>query len=309
MEEKSCIKFYPNINVDYLKIEKTISTLSDAVSNFSNIHSTTVFINDFTENINAKYFPSSAELENTTLSIYRKTYYQTYYDYLCTLDNNQIFFKDHNVVNNEYYHYLTSAEITTNGTVEYLTFENKDNDGNESYIYTNWNKISICDIIETNEDNVYEENGDIWLFNNNLSGGDVEQNLSVSATQTLGQYDKIYIGKRKCESGKISCLLGDVRQYIKLDGENLIEKYGYTEKNNNKKYYENQAEKINNWKEFCSNGNLKLLKNISGDSWIVEIVDSPSRNVILGCDTPITSINFSWQEVLDKNTISIIENL
>ena len=73
-------------------------------------------------------------------------------------------------------------------------------------------------------------------------------------------------------------------------------------------YYEKGSQKIEDWKYFCYNGNLKLLKNIAGDSWIIQIIDNPSRNIVLATEAPVTTITFSWQEILDKNTISIIEN-
>ena len=308
MEEKSCIKFYPNINVDFLKIERTITSLNESFSNLDKINSQTVLINNFFNNINAKYFPSSEELTGTTFSVYRKTYYQTYYDYLCTLTNNQIIFNDHNIVNNEYYHYLTYAETTINGKTQYLTFENKDGDGNEVFIHTQWNKFSLCDIIETDDENIYEKSGNVWLFNCNLSEGDLTQNLSVNATTTLGKYDKIYIGKKNYESGKVTCLLGDIKEFSTLKDGSLIEKNTYTEKSILTHYYEKGSQKIEDWKYFCYNGNLKLLKNIAGDSWIIQIIDNPNRNIVLATESPVTTITFSWQEILDKNTISIIEN-
>lgn len=309
METKSNIKFYPYVNVNYVKIENKILGLENSLSKLNEIHSTTILISDFSNDVNAKYFPSSEELDGTSFSVYRKTYYQTYYDYLCTLTDNRIFFKDYNIVNNEYYHYLTSAEIVSGNKIEYLTFENKDKEDNDAYINTNWNSFSICDIIETDDEKIYKKVGDVWLFKGNLSEGDVSLNLNVTMNDTLGKYSKAYVGEKKYDSGKISCLLGNVENYYVLKDDSVKTKYGYNEKKNYRNYYEKETKKLETWKDFCANGNLKLLKNISGDSWIVQIIDNPSRSVVLSCDSPVTSISFSWQEVLDKNEFSIIEDL
>ena len=47
---------------------------------------------------------------------------------------------------------------------EDLAFESKDSSGDNNFIKTCWNNLSICDIVETEEKNVYKTSGTIWLF-------------------------------------------------------------------------------------------------------------------------------------------------
>ena len=65
-------------------------------------------------------------------------------------------------------------------------------------------------------------------------------------------------------------------------------------------------EKLLSWKAFCNNGNLKLLKDVKGDAWIVQILTSPSRNIAIQSNLQLTTINFEWQEVVNKDEVSII---
>lgn len=310
METKSCIKFYPNVNVKFIKVEKEILGMEQSLDKLDEVHSSTVLVTDYSDDVNAKYFPSSGELEGTKFSIYRKSYYQTYYDYLCTLEESQIFVKDHNIKNNEYYHYLTAAEITkTDGSKEYLAFENKDDNNTNVFINTNWDKLSICDIEETEDENIYKAVGDVWLFQGNLDAGEITQNQNIVASQTLGRFDKFYSGERNFDSGKISCLLGNVQSYSCLKDNNLIGKYGYSEKHNIYNYFESGNEKIRKWKDFCNNGKKKIMKDIAGNHWIVYLIDNPSRSTILSNDGNVTTINFSWEEALDKDIVSVIETV
>lgn len=312
METKSCVKFYPNINVNYIKVERELLGMERSLNELNEVHASTVLVTDFSDTVNAKYFPSSDELEGTRFSIYRKSYYQTYYDYLCTMEEGQIILKDHNIKNQEFYHYLTAAEIEKeDGSKEYLAFESKDSSGDNNFIKTCWNNLSICDIVETEEENVYKTSGTIWLFQGNLDMGDITLNQNIVGSPTLGRFEKFYCGEKNFESGKVSSLLGNIQQYSILNSENstLTGKYGYLEKNNQYNYFENSTEKLDNWNKFCHNGNMKLMKDISGQRWIVYIIDNPSRNVILGCEGNVTSISFSWEEVLDKDSISVIETM
>lgn len=82
--------------------------------------------------------------------------------------------------------------------------------------------------------------------------------------------------------------------------------YRYTEKMDLKNPYARETEKLKAWKEFCSNGNLKLLRDMKGHAWIVQIIDSPKNTISLGDNINQTTISFSWQEIEDVNDYSIV---
>lgn len=61
------------------------------------------------------------------------------------------------------------------------------------------------------------------------------------------------------------------------------------------------------WRECLSNGKLKLLKSPNGQSWVVSISDKNTLEVQYDAPRYPSTINFTWQEVLDKDQISIIK--
>ena len=71
-------------------------------------------------------------------------------------------------------------------------------------------------------------------------------------------------------------------------------------------YYAREVEKMQAWREFCNNGRLKLLKDIKGNAWIIQILANPSRKVDIQAGIMPTAISFEWQEVEDINSVSII---
>ena len=61
------------------------------------------------------------------------------------------------------------------------------------------------------------------------------------------------------------------------------------------------------WRECLSNGKLKLLKSPNGQSWVASISDKNTLEVQYNAPRYPSTINFTWQEVLDKDQISIIK--
>ena len=51
------------------------------------------------------------------------------------------------------------------------------------------------------------------------------------------------------------------------------------------------------------------LKDIKGNAWIVQIIDSPRSSIELNSNIYQTTINFSWQEMENVSDYSIIEVL
>ena len=60
------------------------------------------------------------------------------------------------------------------------------------------------------------------------------------------------------------------------------------------------------WREFCSDGSIKLLKDLKGNKWMIQMLANPSRSVQLDSNLIHTIISFEWQEIEDITTKSII---
>ena len=69
----------------------------------------------------------------------------------------------------------------------------------------------------------------------------------------------------------------------------------------------NSIDTLNAWRDCVSNGKLKLLKAPNGLKWIVSINDQNSIDINWQSSSYPATINFNWQEVIDKNKISIIK--
>ena len=385
------------INVDYIKIDTNIDLeFKDALKKSNKMLTTTVLLKNFQKEKNespsilAKYFSPAATELKATFIIYRKTPDQKYYDYVCSLTNGAYQFLDYNIVNNQYYHYMAWIEILTNkDKVEYLCYEDVEENGNIKYIKTSFDRWTICDIEESSEDGIYIKTGNLWALGLNMDNPEFSHNLSITTWDTLGKYGKVSIGSKNYESSSFTGLLGDMKEYVIYDipqhGElisgkppveihknnyfdskkkeinrniSLIEAhidnlyfrpnfnetayqslvrqleklkkelsdlerqqknsnyllyqkfnkqvYRYTEKINLKNPYARETEKLKAWKEFCANGNLKLLRDIKGHAWIVQIIDSPKNTISLGDNINQTTISFSWQEIEDVNDCSIV---
>ena len=312
---QSYVKFNSLINVDVIKVDKTITaTFDEAFAEKEEMRSTTVLWNSFVETIDASYFAPDSSISGANFVIYRRTPNQRYYDYICELQNGEYRFTDYNVVNNQYYHYLAAVELSTSsGIPEYAIYQNREESGELEYVKTSWGSWSICDIEESADDeDIYVKTGNTWTLMYNIAEENLTQNLSVTTWDTLGRYPKISIGQKDYDSSSFSGLLGLMKEFNEYDNfQDILDDkyqtvYQYTERENLTDPYSREMEKLLSWKAFCNNGNLKLLKDIKGDAWIVQILTSPSRNIAIQSNLQLTTITFEWQEVVNKDEVSII---
>lgn len=337
---ESYIKYYSNLNVNFVKIEQNQETLpsnlQEAYSKRKNFNSNTVLYNDFTDTIEALYFMPSSDFDSNLCSIYRKTISQPYYNYVCTLKGETVL-KDYNIHNNDDYEYLAVIGIAQDGGTSYIykIYDNVDDEGERVWTHVNWDSWSICNIEETNETQyakIYAKTGDTWLLGLNMESENLTQNMSVTSWDTLGRYPKVFKGAKNYESSTFIGLLGNVRKVIEPKLKDVVKdnelvkipvvSCRYTERM--KPYVDierateeeintarrgREVEKYQAWKEFCNDGELKLLKDIKGNSWIVHIIDNPSNNIANNAHNMPTTISFSWKEVLNVEDISIIEKV
>jgi hypothetical protein len=144
----------------------------------------------------------------------------------------------------------------------------------------------------------------VWLLKFALETGATAQNVARSEIQTLGMYPRYSQGLLNAASGSISCYLGS--EVIPYDAEG-----GYIERLWSG-IDDPSAVPLTNpgvamlraWKLFAYSKNPKLLKDMKGDSWIVQI-ESPSTtpsNYIYGQPT---QISFTWKQVASRDSAII----
>lgn len=309
MANQSYVFINGGINVDIIKIDSDINkTYEEALAEKEKMLSTTILHTTYDTSVNAKYFSPEGQTAGANYSVYRKTPYQNYYDFLCQMENGEYVFYDYNINNHNFYHYLCSVEIETGGTPEYLIYQNRNDKGELTYARTNWEQWSICDIEDTTEDNVYFKTGPVWRFWVNITEESLNQNNSVTIWDTLGKYPKISIGQKDYSGSTFTALLGDMCDFNKYNFNTDSDKtvYNYTERIHLKDKYSREIEKLNAWKEFCNNGKLKLFKDVKGNSWIIQITDSITQSIDPTSNISQTTISFNWVEVEDISKSAIV---
>lgn len=341
MADNCYLFFNSNIKVNCLKIDKVIQTVPETKNEMTEIKkeaygknamtANTILWNDFSSTVDCSYFDPVGEVANATFSIYRKTPNQKYYDYICKIENGATKFVDYNITSDEYYHYLAAVEVTTSEGLEYKLYQNyTDSTQTElDYLYVQWGDWTICDIEESTEDGIYFKTGDMWHLKYNMSDDmTTTMNTGVTMWETLGRFAKYSIGQKNFDSGSISCLLGDIDYYndyavknkFKTDiktgkvyesdeNEKVFRQKicGYNEKIDKTSKYGRQVEKEKAWKEFITDGKLKLLKDYKGNAWVVMVQANPIYQIDYKSNLMETVISFEWQEAEDASDIAIVE--
>lgn len=187
MAVHSYVTFYPNTNIDYIKIiASTTDTMQEAMDERTIMKTNTSLLTKFSEaQLDASYF-SMLESENSTIfTIYKKVPNQNYYQYVCTVKGGDYKFTDYNIVSNQFYHYLAAAELqntSDGGGAGYVIYENLTEDNQVNYIHTVFDSWAICDIVQSSDDeNLYAKSSSVWNLGLNLEGEDLTFNRSVTS--------------------------------------------------------------------------------------------------------------------------------
>ena len=142
------------------------------------------------------------------------------------------------------------------------------------------------------------------IYKYEYSGGPVAMNLKSVKTNIKYQvvenkyeYTENSYAVSKCDYEK---------QLESASTQNKSRLAAMTRKNLIDNKYQRQYTKTEAWKEFCSNGKLKLLKDIKGNKWICQIQSAPTRTVNGASNYLMTTITFEWREALDASTSKVI---
>ena len=118
----------------------------------------------------------------------------------------------------------------------------------------------------------------------NVESGNINYIYNKTIYDSLSTFPKVSVGKNNYAKGSLTAILG------------YIDKGKYIE-------YTNQLE---NWRDFCGNGRLKILKDRAGHSWIVAIEDMDVKIADESHEQYLTT-TFNWTEVMSTKEISIVE--
>ena len=188
---------------------------------------------------------------------------------------------------------MTDYGVTNNRTYKYYIFKEDESAISEAVVSndvsTCWWDWSLIDIIpSTSEKGLYYTTGDIWKFNLNISSAARTQTLNNTTYNNLTRFPKVSSGKLNYSTGSLTCLLGDIQRTTNSLAE-----------------YIEPSTMLNEWNEFCADGNMKLLKDRKGNAMLVMITGTSSQTDDVTREQTNT-ITFSWVEVEDIDNITII---
>ena len=255
------------------------------------------------------------------------------------LNSNDVSIYDYNIVNGKTYQYMLhlgdneyklddnayqkSIQLFANSDETYKVWMSNEElmgqgklvDGSSetsnilgSPVSINWSEWNICELIpESFPDNaplikkVYKVNQDqIWKFRFSLETGGQKQNIGRSEFQTLGQFPKVGYGKMNYASGNVSALLGSE---IVLGTKNK-----YTERLSGSRISplstNEKVKMLEQWHKFVSSNNPKLLRDMKGQSWIVQVMSAENTVKNFYNAMPDT-ISFEWKQIDDTKNIII----
>lgn len=307
------------IKVSKIKCDSVIyKNMNEAVTNKNNPQTTTLIYTKYDKlgsksGINAEYYSPTSLLNGNTYMVYRKNARQSYYDFICQIKGYNKF-KDYNIRANENYHYLVTVPRVINGEYQYYYYENLNEDQSQQFEQVNWDTWSICSIeelvnMEEEEEDVktiYQVTSNVWTLGLNMEEPSITQNINVTSWDTLGQYPNFSMGQRNYLSSTFTSLLGKIQEWEYNEESGY--QCAYTERDLSKgQAYSREVDKMNAWKQFISDGELKLLKDNKGNSWIVYITDTPSYNIKTMSNSQPTVISFNWKEAEDIEDVSIVK--
>lgn len=149
---------------------------------------------------------------------------------------------------------------------------------------------------------MYKANMDqLWLFRYSLETGAQTQNVSRSEFQTLGKFPKVGYGAADYVSGDVTALLGS--EIVPTSRQSYVERLRgarLAPLSTNEK-----AKMLAQWRAFVSSKNPKLLRDMKGQSWIVQIFSSSNTPKNSYRNQPDT-ISFSWKQIADPRKCTIV---
>lgn len=224
------------------------------------------------------------------------------------VNTTQSVIRDFNVTAGRSYQYILYPESTSSRQ----QFANYQIDGDYAEmgtpVETHWDAWSITELIPVENEvdapivrKTYKVDLDnVWLFKYSLETGAQTQNFQKQDIQTLGQFVQLGYGKQDYVSGDVSCLLGS--EIVPYTPEGYIERTRMSIRaplSTNEKTL-----MLHQWRKLAYSPNPKLLKDIKGQSWIVQIVSNNNTPKNFYKNQPDT-ISFSWKQIDSTDNIII----
>lgn len=195
-------------------------------------------------------------------------------------------FYDYSVANGHTYEYITI--IANSYSANYYSYS--------GLITPRFDYWTLNDF-EINDDGTLSI-GETWKLRYNADPGAVTQNITKTKFDNLSQYPTYSYGLTNYASGSMSCLLG--REVMVATSTGACMGDWYVERLSDSSAFRNltsneaiSMEKL--WRALVHSGYKKLLRDIKGNMWVVQIVSSDVQNQD-GYNGSPAMLNFDWEE-------------
>lgn len=238
----SKLKIHGNCDIDYIWSKKNEisdteieSITSSGIANI-NWDANTVMLANFNENVNGR--PSGVHENISRYLIQRKDVASGKIEDIATTHCTKI--KDWSCKSTLSYEYLITPIYV-------------DENGNETFgsriiidaTQAMWDGVSIIDLLPTGKKECYRaDENNLWTFNLNIENITYTNNNDISYITTYSNFPREQRGKLNYLTASISCLVGDVT-HQGYEGDNIS--------------------KLEAFRDFCTNGRLKLFKDFKGN--------------------------------------------
>ena len=149
------------------------------------------------------------------------------------------------------------------------------------------NIIDNCYKLETTTANQYPQS---WFFSCNVDEGEININNDTTVHENITTFPKIGISNRYYHTGIITCMLGNYQWVDNPQGHKEF------------KYVDDTIERRQYWEEFCTNGKIKILRDIAGNV-IPVFINPKSIKYHMNNKPQFTELSFEWTQIGPHNAI------
>lgn len=189
---------------------------------------------------------------------------------------------------------FTDYSVANNTTYQYEIIAKNEDFDNTTYgqpycaiyvynVHIKWSGWHIFSLTPQKDENnrKYMQIGDEWKFISAIDSGDITRNINSVLHVGTSSYAMTSRNHNKYESGSFTADLLSVD----CPSHEIVD----------------NIERVNAWMEFICGDNPFLLKSNKGDVWVVNIVNSPSRQYEETFDPIFTKVHYEWAESANKD--------
>jgi len=266
---------HPNITLDFFHLEESSVNNANIFTNryIPSLNNNSKVLITFDSNNNCEGVSESAL--GYSFSAYREESGTNELKYLTKINDGALSLIDYNIANQKEYTYYIFKE--DDNTISAANISDP--------VEACWWEWSITGITKAsyNTEEYTVNSNDIWIFSLNIESAEKIQNFNKVEYRNLTKFPKISQGNLNYTTGSLTCLIGEIR-------------------NNN---YVDTVELLNAWNDFCTNGQLKLLKDRKGNKMIVDIMSSSTKTYD-ETKEQADVLTFSWAQLKDSDDMTII---